>query len=391
MQKDKKLKLTNDAIPTMFSKITKEGKAVKAKVEFDGEDYYGDEAEEMIRAIAKTEDQEIVALETAFINEQNKLDELRSSCRFCAEMKNELIDLSSFATFNVNLNDFLQSLGLTISESDFFPNSVCEECFNQVLVINTFIIKCKAADQLLWDEIGKLKTLTTVDASPNKSSEAIREEHVIDLGSEFYEEIEPNFTDNITETYAEEILEEELIDDQGSKMFTESSETNCEFKNPDIDVPTMNSSSTKLLETTIMDPSCNKFAKKTYDCEICLKTFAGLKTYKAHVCDVPEIRCPVCGDIFATGFALKSHYRHLHSEKQKKNYCPICQTVITGSSIAFTKHKAKCNRNRAEKFQCETCTKVSSICDFSHFNNSSQLFISGIFISPRLHSSPDVP
>lgn len=360
IQKDK-FKLTSDAIPTIFSKTTEEGLEMRVKIEFDGEDYYGDEAEEMMKEIAKAEDQEIVALETAFINEQVKLDELRRSCRFCAEIKDELIDISSFATYSINLNDFLQSLRLQIRASDFLPNSVCEECFNQVVVINTFTIKCKTADQWLWNEVEKLKTFNAAIASPIKSFETSQEEHVIEAERECYNGNETNYTDNIAETYAEEALEDEVADEDQNQMFTESYESaeNCELSSTVEDLTNRTRrSGTKVTITPFMDPNCNRFAMRTYNCEICCKTFAGLKTYKSHVCDVPEIRCSDCGDIFETVFALKSHLRHLHSGSQQKNYCPICKTVIIGKTTVFKKHKTKCNRNRAEEIQCEKCSKV---------------------------------
>jgi hypothetical protein len=167
VKKDKKVKLTNDAVPTIFHKITKEG-IEEVTIEFDGSDYVGAEADEMDRDNETSQDQEIIAIETAFINEQVKLDEIKMRCRFCAEIKDEIIEISSFATYNIDIENLLRFLNLHIMESEMFPSSVCEECFNQVLNLETFIVKCKSADQWLWEEIGKLKT---VSASPKKVAE----------------------------------------------------------------------------------------------------------------------------------------------------------------------------------------------------------------------------
>lgn len=369
IQKDRKIKLTNDAVPTMFYKKTEEGFEVEVNVGFDGEDYFGDEADEMTKAIAKAEHQEIIAIETAFVNEQVKLDELKSRCRLCAEIKDELTDISSFSTYNVSLNDFLQCLGLRISDSEFFTNSVCEECFTQVLLIDTFMIKCKAADQLLWDEVGRLKTFTAVIDSPMKSldssQEITLEENVVVFQTEIYNEsnITKNQAENISGTFTNVIEEGEMNSNEKRQMFSVSYVTSdiSELEGPSKPFNNRKSGRNKanvLPQPAIMDPNCNKFAMKTYNCEVCLKVFAGLKTYKSHVCDVLEIRCPECGDKFETVFLLKSHRRHLHSRNKEKNYCPICQTVITGRSTAFKKHKSKCNRSRSEKIQCQFCPKV---------------------------------
>lgn len=347
VQKDKKLKLTIDAVPTVFfDKI----------VSFNGNDYFGDEANEMDKAIETCKRQEIDEIESAFLNEQIKLDDIKSRCRFCAEAKEEIIDISSFATYNVNIDSVLQSLNLHIIESDFFPSSVCEECFKQVLLIDTFIVKCKTADQWLWDEIGKLKTIIPAVASPVKAAETAEDK---DLEDEFivpasescdYVNEEYQGGDELTEKsqhFATSFEEQEAVDKKSSILETSAEEN--------VDTDDVESSKKSI---GVMDPTCNKFAMKTYSCEICSKLFAGLKTFKSHVCDVPEIRCTECGEIFDTVFNLKLHRRHLHNDNNQKHYCPICKTVITGRLTAFKRHKAKCNRNRTENIQCEICQKV---------------------------------
>lgn len=365
IQKDKKLKLTSKAVPTIF---------FNKSLGFDGQDYFGSEAEEMNKANEMFNNEQIVAIETAFVNEQLKLDELKARCRFCAEAKEDIIEISSFASYNVNIEMFLQILDLRIVESDFFPNSVCEECFNQVLLIDSFIVKCKAADQRFWEEVGKLKTITAAIVSPIKSAdlsqEKLREESMDHDG-------ETDYRETMNQSYEEIIQECDTEND-------ETNETDSMFTVDFMDAESIKSASLQTLSNerstnkseekskpktdkgnlptfAIMDPSCNKFAMKSYSCEICLKLFAGQKTYKNHICDVPEIRCVACGDVFNTVFALKTHRRHLHSDNLQRNFCPICKMVITGNPTVFKKHKTKCNRDRIDSIQCDACQKVTRI------------------------------
>lgn len=342
-QKDKKLKLTNDAVPTIFLKPEEDG-IMKVTVQFDGENYVGDEAQEM----QKASDQEIIAIETAFVNEQIRLDDLKSRCRFCSELRSETIEMATFTTFNIEIKDFLSSLRLTAPDSDFFPNSVCEECFNQVIQLDAFVVKCQTAEQWFWDEIGKLKTITPAVESPSKEQteqtdgvsheEVIKMEHLGD--DDFIESIIPE-----GESECEETVE------QTYEIEYEPRAESVESELPPV-------KKAKLPESAILDPTCNKFALKTYECELCQKLFAGLKTFKNHVCDVPEISCSECGDVFPTVFALRSHQKHLHKDPTEKNFCQSCKMVITGNQTVFKKHKLKCNNEGVGEFNCEQCMKV---------------------------------
>lgn len=346
VQKDKKLKLTGDAVPTLYLKKTKEG-IQQTQIDYSGDDYVGKEAEELNKLNEVFKNQEIVAMETAFVNEQLKLDEIKTRCRFCAEAKEELIDVSSFTTYNIDIDIFLRFLGLHIIESDFFPNSVCEECFNQVILLDTFIVKCKSADGWLWDELQKLKTISAAVAKPDIISAESPENSNV-LTSQVDEE---NFEETLEESYESSVNKYESGNEEIFK-------TEPAFESNEFDEQPAKTKCLETVQDAIMDPSCNKFAMKSYNCDICLKVFAGLKTYKNHVCDVPLIQCSDCGDIFETVFAMKSHRRHLHSGKYEKNYCPMCKTVITGKQVVFKKHKAKCNRNRISSIQCEMCPQV---------------------------------
>lgn len=347
VQKDKKLKLSPDAVPTICFKPT-EGGVEQVTIEFNGDDYLGEEAKAMNADNESKQDEEIIAIETAFVHEQLKLDILKLRCRFCAEAK-ELIEIAKFASYNIDIERLLRSFGLISIESDFFPNSVCEECFHQVLLIDTFIVKACATDQWLWDEIGKLKTITPVVTLKSFQSvqEDLQEEEIVEIGKDEAVNVDGGV----------QMQEGEQEGSQDAQMFSIS------YDLQNVEEPAKPTKQVKrkltLPECAIIDPAYNKFAIKSYDCEVCLRTFAGLKTYKNHVCDVPEIRCTECGDLFETGFALKSHRRHLHNGNDMKSYCPICKTVITGNQTVFKKHKTKCNRDRVGCIRCDLCERVS--------------------------------
>lgn len=349
--KNKKLKLTSDAVPTIFFKETSDG-LEKTTISFNGEDYFGPEAMEMERAMEISKDQEIVAIEAAFVNEQMKLDDIKTRCRFCAELSNVVIEISCFETYNININNFLHYLNIHIVESDFFPNSVCEACFNQVIVIDTFIVRCKNADKWLWDEIGKLKTISAAVAWPPEAKS-------VRTSSQGSVHDESGSVENFTEEIIQECVSDGELATDGDLQDADDSEA----KPPEAESEqTPKAKKTKLSDFAIMDPRCNKFAMRSYNCEVCLNVFAGLKTFKSHVCDVPEIRCAECGDVFETVFAMSKHRRYLHKGKQQKNYCPFCKTVITGNETVFKKHKTKCDRDRLESIECEPCQKVRNSC-----------------------------
>ena len=369
-QKDKKLKLSSDAIPTNFFKNSN-GEILKIAMQFNGEDYFGEDADEMNKLNNHYQDQEVIDIETAFVNEQLKLDDLKSRCRFCAEVKEETIKIKNFATYNIEINNFMRLLDLTINNEQEITSLVCEECFNQVLLIDTFIVKCRSADQYLNDEFGKLKNVKV--QSVEQEEESVQEEII-----EMEHDGEENYTETIEETANQEPIytityegEEEL-----KEKSTEDDEDTKKHKLPDY---------------AIINPSLNKFAKKSYNCEYCHKVFAGLKTYKNHVCDVSEIQCADCGDIFDTVFAMKSHRKHLHNDNHQKNYCSSCKTVITGNQTVFKKHKTKCNREKtADSFKCEICQKVGGDI-FVGPQKSNWTTISGFLDTSRIHGSPNVP
>lgn len=355
IKKDKKVKLTSDAVPTIFYKKIVDG-IEKVTIDFDGENYVGAAAEAMEKENESSQDQEIVAIETAFINEQVKLDELKLRCRFCAENKDEVIEISSFATLNIDIDKLLRFLNLHIIDSDFFPNSVCEECFNHVINLETFIVKCKSADQWLWEEIGKLETISAAILSPQKTSE-----------SQFYHNASHG---NLQQESFDEIIEKcELETDEPLHLVTETSEMLA----PKDEIIEHNVSFNEIKTFPVMDPSCNKFARKSYSCEVCLVVFAGLKTYRSHICDVPEVRCSDCNDTFKTVFDLKKHRKFLHTENLQKHYCSMCKQVITGRLTVFKKHKTKCNRGIVGEIKCEFCHKVR-ISKNSNFLKTSKTF-----------------
>lgn len=339
VQKDKKLKLTSDAVPTIF--FNEEGEI--ETIQYDGEDYFGFEADEMNKINQSLREQEILVIEATFVNEQIKLDDLKYRCRFCYESNDELIEISSFATYNINIDKLLQMLGLLMIESDFFPNSVCEECFNQVVSLDNFIVKCKSSDQLLWDEISKLKTITPAIASStemiSENAEGEAEECIaLSQPNENVNQLNDSSSHSLPISHDQK---EAIGSEKGSKVMENTKAKKL-----------------KLSESAIINTSCNKFALRTYDCDICLQEFAGLKTFKSHICDIPEIKCSECGDNFKTAFALKSHKNYLHNTNESKNFCPTCKKVISGKPAIFKKHKAKCHHNRIENIQCKFCQKT---------------------------------
>lgn len=47
--------------------------------------------------------------------------------------------------------------------------------------------------------------------------------------------------------------------------------------------------------------------------------------------------------------------REHESEKNTKHYCPMCKSVILGSSSKFKIHRRRCNKERDKPIECEIC------------------------------------
>lgn len=145
----KRMYLSKNAIPTIYYEDTAEG-IVKTEIQTT-EDFelYSQQIEE-VKVVASTS-----KIDKTFIEE--RLNEIKTKlCRFCAESGNATIDIKSFESFNIDIDKFFRILELSMEHSSHLSETICEECFNHVVLIDIFRTKCKAAEKKLLSELESL-------------------------------------------------------------------------------------------------------------------------------------------------------------------------------------------------------------------------------------------
>lgn len=132
-EKKKNMKLSKDAVPTIYWKFL-DDIYEKVEVAYDGDDYFDEEAVEMDQMNEESAIEATKENESLLIKEQLRYEELKLRCRFCAETKEENIDIKCFESYNINIHALMEHLQLTtnITDDKHLSSKVCEECFNQV-------------------------------------------------------------------------------------------------------------------------------------------------------------------------------------------------------------------------------------------------------------------
>ena len=315
----------------------------------------------------------------------------------------------------------LASLGLsTITE--FCGDTICEQCFQQIVDIDLFKKKCQEAQQEICLEILEIKNKIQ-EVRNNKMRGRIWNKNNIELKSDM------EMKEQQLDTSALDILEEHLVDDaefenvnyeivQDNEEYIE--EIHDGFKivyqqlpenNPAddaiikeiVDGEMMQEENIEVMEIVnlksntltndislqgvdeyeastddiIKNPERNRFCFRIYECFFCkmVKTlqdlfffnyfffsqkFAGRKTYVAHKCAVSEVKCELCEKLFNRIQAYNSHMSHVHSSLPiSKHFCPLCKTVIMATLNQFKQHRRQCNKNmKNQPIECEVCNKV---------------------------------
>lgn len=222
--------LSKDAVPTIFFKQSSIGlEMVQIKYDAENHQYFGQESIELLRGKISVEDEEAIANKR-----QQKLDELKSLCRFCFcnDPKNEskCVSINKLDAYQIELNDLLTSLGLGSEPIEVFGELVCEQCFQQIVEIDLFKKKCREAQEEVFAEIQELDNkiqeirnskssgvawrksdvgLSVDESQMEASTIEILEEHLVDE-DEFEDSYEPQVIESQMESneeYIEEIHE----------------------------------------------------------------------------------------------------------------------------------------------------------------------------------------
>lgn len=194
--------MAKDAVPTIFFKQTSLGlEMVQVPYDAENNQYFGQESIELLRGNISVEDEEAIT-----IRKQERLDELRSFCRFCfcQNPKNDskCLHVSKLETYNIDINELLVSIGLPPA-NDFCGELICEQCFQQIVDIDLFKKKCREAHDEVFTEIFELDSKIH-EVRSSKDSDKVWHKNDIGLGMEQELQLEQSTI---------EVLEEHLVDE----------------------------------------------------------------------------------------------------------------------------------------------------------------------------------
>lgn len=204
IEKKDRVHLSKNAVPTIFYKETHVGlEMIEVSYDKENKQYFGQESMQLLRGTISIEDEEAVTN-----RRQQRLDELKTLCRFCFcyDPKNEskCISLSKLDVYQIDANEIFLSLGLTLQSEEVLGELICEQCFQQIVEIDLFKKKCREAQEEIFSDLQELEnkiqeirnTNTNTPGKPWRKSE-------IKLKQE-----EPPADSNVI------ILEEHLIDEE---------------------------------------------------------------------------------------------------------------------------------------------------------------------------------
>lgn len=136
--KKKRLMLDKEAVPTIYWRLMKCGILIeKVMVPYDGNNYTGEEAARLDELAIQNEEDKVNKEESDATEKRIKFDELKIVCRFCAEISDIRIEFKSFESYNINIQQFMAHIELNNNLDDYLSNVVCEECFNQVVALES--------------------------------------------------------------------------------------------------------------------------------------------------------------------------------------------------------------------------------------------------------------
>lgn len=302
IKKKKRLMLDKKAVPTIYwRKVGLDETYEKVTVPFDGVNYIGEEANKLDEPV------ELVMIEAVQAKTLNRLNDMKTFCRLCGgESCIITIHLKHFESYHINIDEFMRFMTLNPDYDEKLSRVVCEECFNQVVSIDLFRVKCQNAEQKLILEFKNLNL--DINEESLKSNDMIVPEEV-----SYDHSANESFNAEFQETSNEIIIQQYDESMENNVNYIESYEILEEFKNE---------SSVYGIENRVFQIS-----------DINLKVVNAIESLDEKTLTQSEIL--------------------------QKNYCHMCKSVIMGNNYYFQQHKKKCNKERTAPIECELCDKVS--------------------------------
>lgn len=202
VEKKDRVHLSKDAVPTIFFKQTSLGlEMVEVPYDAENHQYFGHESMQLLSGVISVEDEEAITNKR-----QQKLDELKSLCRFClsnSKDENKCVALTQLSTYKIDQNDIILSLGLAKNANELLGELVCEHCFQQIVEFDLFKKKCREAQDEVFAEIQELDNKIQEIRNKNSSGKPW-----------FKSEVGVSLDDSQVETSLIEVLEEHLVDEE---------------------------------------------------------------------------------------------------------------------------------------------------------------------------------
>lgn len=202
VEKKDRVHLSKDAVPTKFFKQTSLGlEMVQVSYDAENHQYFGQECMQLLRGVISVDDEEAITNKRL-----QKIEELKSLCRFCfyskSKTENKCLPITELNRYQIDLNDLVQSLGLATPPSDAVGELVCEQCFQQIVEFDLFKKKCREAQDEVCLEIQEL----------DSKIQEIRDTK--SCGKPWFKaDVGVSADESLIETTIE-ILEEHLVDDE---------------------------------------------------------------------------------------------------------------------------------------------------------------------------------
>lgn len=206
-RKNKRVWLKKDAIPTLIHRQYN-GIVEKFEIRFnEATNTYDENDFAFVNAIKSSTEERKAMIK----RRQEKIDELKSVCRFCITGTSEsakLVQITKLEAYSINLNELAVFLGLDMNKLELFSDVVCEQCFHLIVEIDNFRKKCQEIQKEVLEEFSILD---------KQISDMSKEFPENELFEEYNEEV---LIDNLQKPLdtSMEIIEEHLIDEQDELM-----------------------------------------------------------------------------------------------------------------------------------------------------------------------------
>lgn len=155
LRKKKQVRLKEGTAPTIFERITKDGKE-KVVMDFDKDLVAYINSENLLDPVYDKEKHgNVLAKE-----QRKKMEEVKKLCRFCLEDKTQddenLIAISKLEDYFIKLGEAFAIVGLNRKFDDIFGDEMCEECFQHVITFDGFRKRCRKAQNAVVTDLKEL-------------------------------------------------------------------------------------------------------------------------------------------------------------------------------------------------------------------------------------------